>query len=191
MEDSSLKLGLLFVLVLFLLADVSSLYAQSETTAATARRVDVAASSRASARVSFNHKVLVHPLPGLPSAITLSIDKIKATQVRALLVLDGELLVISLEYFSSASVFHGMFPAPKKSLSYQFQIISADGGSYLSKEFFVDPECSDIALENILSGARNFSFHEKMVREALRLDHQRVVLEYLVGAIASFKKSRD
>lgn len=91
----------------------------------------------------YSHKVTLHPLAGLPALVSfVPADPGILSQVRALLVLDGELLVIPLKG-TEASAFRGTFPTPKSTLNYRFQVVLRSGKSVLSPSYSVETQCHD------------------------------------------------
>jgi hypothetical protein len=97
----------------------------------------------ADSTLRFNHQLSLNPVPSLPGVITFVGQEGggRYRTVRALLVLDGELLAVSLVSGGDGKTHRGSFPTPKSSLSYQFQVLTDDGGSLLSDSFEVSPVC--------------------------------------------------
>lgn len=91
----------------------------------------------------FSHQVTLHSIPPLQSIITfVPADGEDLKTVRALLQLDGELLVVPLLSEPGAKSYRGTFPTPKESLSFEFQVISTNGATQLTRRFEVSPECN-------------------------------------------------
>lgn len=101
----------------------------------------------------FSHQVSINPIPPLPGVITFIGQEggTRYKQVRVLLVLDGELLTIPLVAGGDGTSYRAVFPTPKTTMSYQFQVITDDGGARLSETFQVNPVCSGHVLNRTLS----------------------------------------
>lgn len=100
--------------------------------------------------IRFASQVQLSPISQLPANITFVPEGdsgSKIEQVRALLVLDGELLAIKLnkdiqnKNRVEGPEFRGTFPTPNETTTYQFQIIYRDGKAELTSRFEVSPTC--------------------------------------------------
>ena len=100
--------------------------------------------------LTFTAQVQLSPVTQLPANITFVPEGDSGAaieQVRALLVLDGELLAIKLQKDvqprtrSQGPEFRGTFPSPNQTITYQFQIIYKDGKAELTNRFEVSPGC--------------------------------------------------
>ena len=100
--------------------------------------------------LTFTAQVQLSPISQLPANITFVPEGDSGSdieQVRALLVLDGELLAIKLQKDAQprsrteGPEFRGTFPSPNETLTYQFQIISKSGKAELTNRFEVVPSC--------------------------------------------------
>lgn len=141
------------------------------------------------AEPELSHNIVVHPLSGLPSAITLAVKNFKVSKARVFLVVDGELLVLNLEHFNVADVFHANFPSPKNTLSYQFQLVDFDGKVFMSDNFKAKLQCKTNEVEKLFKNSSVSDWQEKLLREAVELEHQRLMLEQLIDSINDFAKS--
>ena len=110
----------------------------------------VLGSSADASNLTFTSQVQLSPVTQLPANITFVPEGDSGTnieQVRALLVLDGELLAIKLQKDvqprtrSQGPEFRGTFPSPNETITYQFQIIYRDGKAELTNRFEVSPGC--------------------------------------------------
>ena len=90
----------------------------------------------------FSHQLSLHPISPLQSLITLvSAEEGKFKSVRALMVLDGELLAVPMFPESDGKSYRGTFPRPRESLSYRFQVSNDMGGARMSRPFEITPDC--------------------------------------------------
>jgi hypothetical protein len=125
-----------FLLVVWLAAGASIACAQ-ERSPNSERQAEEAIGS-----VVFRHQILFNSTPGLLSLITGSLDEFTPnTKVRALLTIDGQLLVVPLRYVPEAKVFRGSFPTPRDIVTYRFQISSDNGKVLLSQNYRSEPRC--------------------------------------------------
>lgn len=102
------------------------------------------------AKLKFTAQVQLSPITQLPANITFVPEGDSGgviSQVRAMLVLDDELLVIGLkedpqlQSRSQGPEFRGVFPTPAQTLTYQFQITYKNGKAELTNRYEVSPEC--------------------------------------------------
>jgi hypothetical protein len=99
-------------------------------------------SSALTQELRFSHQISLNPISPLQSVITFVPEGGANYQmVRALLILDGELLAVPLQSEADGKAYRGTFPTPKETLSYQFQAISTEDSSKLSASFEVSPYC--------------------------------------------------
>jgi hypothetical protein len=142
------------------------------------------------ANLKFTAQVQLSPISQLPANITFvpegdvgsSID-----QVRAMLVLDGELLAIKLQKDSQPKTrnegpeFRGVFPTPNETLTYQFQIMYKNGKAELTNRFETLPGCSGYRIEDevdretkILMLSQQQKKRLEIARDLLRLEKKRI-----------------
>ena len=140
--------------------------------------------------LAFTAQVQLSPIVQLPANITFVPEGdsgVDIEQVRALLVLDGELLAIKLQKDmqpgsrSAGPEFRGMFPSPNETLTYQFQIISKGGKAELTNRFEVSPSCSDYQITEdldretkILLLAQQQKKRLEIARDLLRLEMKKL-----------------
>lgn len=141
------------------------------------------------ANLTFTAQVQLSPITKLPANITFVPEGEAGgniEQVRALLVLDGELLAIKLQKDLSPETrnvgaeFRGMFPSPSETLTYQFQIISKGGKTELTNRFEVSPSCADYQITEemdretkILTLAQQQKKRLEIARDLLRSEIKR------------------
>ncbi|MCC6953216.1 MAG: hypothetical protein IT290_03780 [Deltaproteobacteria bacterium] len=129
-------------------------------------------------RVSFGHSVILSPVASLPAFVSfVNSSDVPITRVRALLLLDGELLAAPLRYHTQAQAFRGRFPTPQKAGSYRFQITLRSGRSIVTEPFALHLECRSEfdPPQNSTSAA---------LKEALDLQAQSERLHYALDAVS-------
>ena len=89
----------------------------------------------------YRHRLLLNPIPGLPSEIKFLAPLPDGSSVRALFTLDGKLLALPLKLDRQSGEHRATFPTPFKSLDYQFQIM-APTESRLSQMYRTRPSCN-------------------------------------------------
>jgi len=104
--------------------------------------IGLSAHPAAADELRFSHHITLHPVPSLASVVSfVPGEGEELSAVRALLLLDGELLSVPLIPEAGAKSYRGTFPTPKQSLSYRFQIVKQNGGARLSQSYVIKPEC--------------------------------------------------
>lgn len=136
----------------------------------------------------FEHSLTLHPYRGLPSEIAFRPRDRRPSSVRGIFVLDGFLLVVPFRYEPLKRVYLGSFPTPKTSLRYQFQMMFKNGKSILSEVFEVSPSCSSIEIEKMIRKSKKSKEQRKVLREAIALDQEVDVLQYLIHEVDSIMK---
>lgn len=127
------------------------------------------------------HRLVLNPVAGLPSRITLKLPPVeKDAVVRALLVLDGKLLTLPLKRDGASSEFIGEFPTPFTSLGYQFQVLGKDdGSSRLSSFYRARASCEDAPQTE----EEAFEGQSALIAEAQRLRERAQLLEEVISSI--------
>lgn len=142
------------------------------------------------ADLAFTAQVQLSPIAQLPASITFVPDRdlgANVEQVRALLVLDGELIAVKLQKdlqpgnSGAGPEFRGMFPSPNATLTYQFQIILQGGKAELSNRFEVSPTCAGYQITDeidretkILVLAQQQKKRLETARDLLRLEKKKL-----------------
>lgn len=182
----TLATGICFVsaLSIFLLASVSLCQADEEKHP----RSGKPAISASAALRPFEHRLILHPYRGLPSELIFTPREKIPVQVRGLFVLDGVLLVVPFRHNRGQKHFVAVFPTPKKTLRYQFQMVFDGGKTLLSEVFAANPQCSSVEAEQMVRKAKSFRHQQKLLREAIALDRDVVVIQYLIQAIDNILK---
>jgi len=112
--------------------------------------------------------------PHAPASLVLSLPDIKNTSVRALLLIDGELLVLPMNYFSKFKAYRANFPTPVNSLSYRFQLLGSESSSSLSETFVVRNSCPIQELDQLTSSAPGS--RKKLLIEAIKREQNEDIL---------------
>ena len=130
----------------------------------------------------FSHNLLLNTHPGVPSKLIFRFSGVKPKSVRAIMLLDGNLLVVPLSYIDKQGNFRGSFPTPRESLSYQFQA-SLEGTTLLSGMFTAEARCAEAALGKIISAANAFPGQTGLLRQALTLEDELEQYKYIVSSL--------
>ena len=134
----------------------------------------------------FTSEVRLSPITQLPADITFvpegeSGANIK--QVRALLVLDGELLAIKLkkdlqpQTRNEGPEFRGTFPSPSETITYQFQITFNDGKAELTNSFEVSPGCPGFQVTDDLDRETKILIQSQQQKKRLETARDLIKLE--------------
>ena len=126
---------------------------------------------------AFSQSVRLNPFPPLPSQVSFAPrDFGQVERVRVLLQLDEVFYAVPLTVQESSQAYRGVFPTPRHSLSYQFQVFLRDGWSALTQRFVVEPKCE----------GKNFNLPEdeaSLVREAMLAQLQERQAAYIADSL--------
>ena len=137
---------------------------------------------------SIKHDIVFNVAPGLLSHIKVFYTDQQASKVRAILLVDGDLLVVNLVYSAEHKAFSGVFPTPKKGLEYQFQISNYNEEVFLSPVYSADPSCYKQEVQKIVAKANSYPMQASLLAEVVNLDREVELLKYLVYSLDLFAK---
>jgi hypothetical protein len=130
-------------------------------------------------RLTFGHSAVVNPVQNLPSTISfVNSSGAVVTKVRALLVLDGELIIVPLRYESEFQAFRGTFPTPAVSGTYQFQVLLSNKRSITTETFRIPLDC-----QNPFNSEMPLTYNRRRLLEIQKEVQQ---LQYIVQTLKRF-----
>lgn len=150
-----------------------------------------AGSAEAIHSVEVRHQLLFNATPGMPGTLTGTLDDASEnTRVRVLLEIDDSFLAVPAQLNPATKVFRAVFPSPKRSLLYQFQILPADGTAKLSRRYMSEPHCS---LTDGAPGAdaRGFPSQPQLLKDTLTYQERSAVVSSLISKVKTLSTAGE